>query len=235
MSITLNQNMQHKAAVFSGIALLIMTFAAFFAYGYVHSSLVIEGDAINTLENIQASQALFQLEILGWLLIIVADLIVSLGFYLFLKPFHRQYALLAGWLRLLYTVVLAIAVSHLVSANSIVQGPAIGSSLDLTAEHAMGSITAFEATWSFGLIFFGLHLVTVGWIAMKTKKIPKILSILIVITGFSYTLVHFMYNFIPQLERLVGVLELILMAPMFVGELGFGIWLLIVGRKLPVD
>ena len=70
---------------------------------------------------------------------------------------------------------------------------------------------------------------------MKTKKIPKILSILIVIAGFSYTLVHFMYNFIPQLESLIGVLELILMAPMFVGELGFGIWLLIVGRKLPVD
>ncbi|MFZ0369047.1 MAG: DUF4386 domain-containing protein [Halobacillus sp.] len=110
---TKNQNIQQKAAFFSGVALLVMTLAAFFAQGYVHSTLVVDGDAAVTLKNIQASQSLFRLEILGWLIIVIMDLIVAWGFYMFLKPFHPGFALLAGWLRLLYTAVLAIAVSHL--------------------------------------------------------------------------------------------------------------------------
>ena len=74
---TTNQNMQQKAAVVSSVALLVMTIAAFFAQGYVHSSLVVEGDATTTLKNIQASQRLFRLEVLGWLIIVIMDLVVS--------------------------------------------------------------------------------------------------------------------------------------------------------------
>jgi len=232
---TTNQNMQQKAAVFSGIALLVMTVAAIFAQGYVHSSLVVEGDAATTLKNIQASQGLFRLEVLGWLIIIIMDLIVSWGFYLFLKPFHPGYALLAGGLRFLYTVILAIAVSDLVITNSVVQNAELGTSSDTVAQQAMDSITAFEAIWSFGLIIFGLHLIADGLIAWNTTKIPKVISLLVIIAGFSYSLIHFMYHFIPQIENVTGLLELILMGPMVIGELGFGIWLLVKGRKVTVD
>ena len=226
-----NRNMQQKAAIFSGVALLVMTCVALFSQGYVHSSLVIDGDATTTLKNIRASQSLFRLEILGWLIIVITDLMVSWGFYVFLKPFHPGYALLAGWLRLLYTAILAIAVSHLVIVNQMVQEQVSGMSSDSLAQQIMGSITAFEAIWSFGLIIFGLHLIAVGFIALKTKVIPKVLSILLVLAGFSYSLIHFMYGFIPEVERFTGLLELILMAPMLIGELGFGIWLLVKGRK----
>ncbi|MCA0991907.1 DUF4386 domain-containing protein [Pseudalkalibacillus hwajinpoensis] len=232
---TTNQNMQQKAAVFSAIALLIMTFAAVFAQGYVHSSLVVEGDAATTLKNIQASQGLFRLEVLGWLIIIILDLIVSWGFYLFLKPFHAGYALLAGGLRFLYTVILAIAVSHLVITNSVVQNAELGTSSDTVAQQVMDAITAFEAIWSFGLIIFGLHLIVVGMVAWKTTRIPKVISFLVVLAGFSYSLIHFIYQFIPQLENVTGLLELILMVPMVIGELGFGIWLLVKGRKVTMD
>ncbi|MFC7322400.1 DUF4386 domain-containing protein [Halobacillus campisalis] len=227
-----NQNPQQKAAFFSGIALLVMTFAAFFAQGYVHSSLIIDGDAPTTLKNIQVSQSLFRLEILGWLIIIITDVIVSWGFYVFLKPFHPGYALLAGWLRLLYTAILAIAVSHLVNANIIVQESMLGLAPDSLILETMRSITAFEAIWSFGLIIFGLHLITVGFVAMNTKNIPKVISILVISAGFSYSLVHILYGFFPQLENITSQLELFLMVPMFIGELGFGIWLLVKGRKL---
>ncbi|MDO6658638.1 DUF4386 domain-containing protein [Anaerobacillus sp. 1_MG-2023] len=231
---TTNQNMQQKAAVFSGIALLVMIVAAVFAQGYVHSSLVVDGDAATTLRNIQASQGLFRLEVLGWLIIIIMDLIVSWGFYVFLKPFHPGYALLAGWLRFLYTAMLAIAVSHLLITNRVVQNSELGTS-SRVAQQAMDSITAFEAIWSFGLIIFGLHLIAVALVAMNTKKIPKVISILVVIAGFSYSIIHFMYNFVPQIENVIGLLELILMAPMVIGELGFGIWLLVKGRKVTMD
>jgi Domain of unknown function (DUF4386) len=232
---TTNQNMQQKAAVFSGIALLVMTVAAIFAQGYVHSSLVVEGDAATTLKNIQASQVLFRLEVLGWLIIIIMDLIVSWGFYLFLKPFHPGYALLAGWLRFLYTAILTMAVSHLVITNRVVQNTVSDKSSDTMAQQAMDAITTFEVTWSFGLIIFALHLIAVGLIIWNTTQIPKVISFLVVLAGFSYSLIHFMYQITPQIEDVIGLLELILMVPMIIGELGFGIWLLVKGRKVTVD
>ncbi|PFG14516.1 DUF4386 domain-containing protein [Bacillus sp. es.036] len=230
---TTNQNMQQKAAVLSGISLLIMAVVAAFAHGYVHSSLVVDGDATTTLKNIQASQG-FRLEVLGWLIIIIMDLVVSWGFYLFLKPFHAGYALLAGWLRFLYTAMLATAVSHLVVTNTIVQN-SVGGTSDTVAQQVMDAITTFEAMWSFGLIIFGLHLIAVGLVAWNTIKIPKVVSFLVVLAGFSYALIHFMYHFIPQLENVTELLELILMVPMVIGELGFGIWLLVKGRKVTMD
>ncbi|GGD14656.1 DUF4386 domain-containing protein [Pontibacillus salipaludis] len=232
---TLHLNMQQKAAIISGISLILMTLTAIFAQGYVHSSLVINGDAATTLKNIQASQLLFRLEILGWLIIIITDLVVSWGFYLFLKPFHTGYALFAGWLRLLYTAILSMGVSHLVIANGIVHNLELDLTADRLAQQTLGSITAFEAIWSFGLIIFGLHLVAVGFVAMSTKKIPKLISLLVVVAGFSYSLIHVMYGFIPQFDRFTGQLEFMLMAPMVIGELGFGVWLLVKGRTLTMD
>lgn len=223
-----NQQIQQKAAVYSGVSLLIMTFAAFFAQGYVQSSLVVEGGTSATFENIQSSQLLFRFEILGWLIIIVTDLIVSWGFYQFLKPFHSGFALLAGGLRLIYTAILAIAVANLILAAQAITTTS-------ARQQVINAIISFETIWSLGLIVFGVHLIAVGAVALKTAKIPKVISVLLVLAGISYSLIHFMYNFTPGIDQFTGILELALIAPMFVGELSFGIWLLVKGRKLIID
>ena len=230
----MNTTVQNKPAFIAGLSLLIMTIAAAFSYGYVHSSLIVIGDPLTTLKNIQASRPLFGLEILGWLAIIVTDLLVSWAFYVFLKPLHREYSLLAGWLRLLYTAILATAVTHLVVVSRIIRDDAtlFNGSLDTIASQVLLSIISFESIWSLGLIIFGGHLMVVGWIALRARQIPNIIGILLVASGFSYTLVHLLYGFLPQFDGVTSILETILSIPMMVGELGFGLWLLIKGRRL---
>ncbi|MFD0959267.1 DUF4386 domain-containing protein [Paenibacillus chungangensis] len=226
-----HQTIRKQSAIIAGLSLLIMSIAAAFSYGFVHSSLIISGDPMTTLDNIRGSRFLFNMETLGWLVIIITDLLVSWSFYIFLKPVHPEYSLLAGWLRLLYTAVLAIAVSHLVVANSIADSTTL-LKLDVMASQVMHSVTSFESIWSFGLILFGLHLLVIGLVAWKAKQIPRIISVLLAAAGFSYTLIHLMYSFVPQLDHVTSSLETLLSVPMFVGELGFGLWLLIKGRKL---
>ncbi|MGR3762917.1 DUF4386 domain-containing protein [Rossellomorea sp. NS-SX7] len=231
MKTTINQNRRQKAAILSGAALLIMTISAFFSYGYVHGSIA-SGDGITTLKNIQLSGSLFELGIIGWIVIILMDLLVSWGFYVYLKPIHQGYAIAAGWLRLLYTVMLATAVSHLVMANNTAGEASFNGSVDITASKVMASFASFESIWSAALIIFGLHLMAVGFAAWKSKHIPKIISSLVMAAGVSYILVHLMYRALPQFEGVTMLLETILMAPMLIGELGFGIWLLVKGRKV---
>ncbi|WP_168120795.1 DUF4386 domain-containing protein [Paenibacillus sp. HB172176] len=228
-----NQSIQNKPAVIAGLSLLIMTIAAAFSYGYAHSSLIVSGEPATTFHNLQASRLLFDMEIVGWVVIILTDIFVSWSFYILLKPVHRQYSLLAGWLRLLYTAVLATAVSHLVIASRIVRdGTSLfNDSLNDRASQTLLSVTAFESIWSFGLILFGVHLIVTGLLALMARQIPTFIGILLMAAGFSYALIHVLYSFMPQLDGVTSVLETILGIPMFIGELSFGIWLLLKGRK----
>ncbi len=229
-------NQLRKSAVIAGVSLLIMTIAAFFSYGYVHSSLIIGGNSVATLNKIQGSTGLFNAEILGWLIILITDILVSWAFYIYLKPIHQGYSLLAAWLRLIYTAVLAIAVSNLIQVNSLVNhsGELFSRSINTLASQVMLSVITFESVWSLGLIVFGLHLLVVGLVVLKTRTIPKPIGIMLFMAGVSYMLIHLLHGFFPMLENMTSTLEMILSIPMIVGELGFGIWLLIKGGKTPV-
>jgi hypothetical protein len=220
-------NNQKSAAMVAGISLLVMTLAAFFSYGYVHSSLITESSPIMTIENIKESSLLFNLEIVGWVVIIITDLLVSWALYAFLKPTHKKLAQIAGLARIIYTGVLALAVSNLINASLMAKSTVSPQS----ASQTMSSIASFEATWSFGLIIFGLHLLLVGIVALKATHIPRLFSYLLMAAGISYSVVHLMNGFFPELESIKSMLEMVLSVPMFVGEIGFGIWLLLKGRK----
>jgi hypothetical protein len=45
-----------------------MSLAAFSSYGFVHGSLVVQGDASATFHNIKSSNMLFKAEIFGWVI-----------------------------------------------------------------------------------------------------------------------------------------------------------------------
>ncbi|RDY69067.1 DUF4386 domain-containing protein [Halobacillus trueperi] len=220
-----SEDFQRKPAIIAGMSLLLMTLAAFFSYGYAHSSLVVYEDAAKTHDLLQSSLSLFHLEIVGWVVIIITDLIVSWAFYKVLKPIHSSYALLAGVLRLFYTIILTTAVFRLWMVSQVIQSDSGA------APQVMANILSFEKIWSMGLIVFGVHLIMVGFLALKADFIPKWISILLMIAGVSYLLIHSMYNGLPQYETLTTTIETVLSLPMMIGELGFGIWLLVKGIK----
>lgn len=95
----------------------------------------------------------------------------------------------------------------------------------------ISKIDNFENIWIFGLIVFGIHLILVGIISLKTKTIPKIIAIMVLIAGISYTVVNGLLSAGSNFTTLGTTLENVLMVPMTIGELGYGIWLLVKGRK----
>ena len=70
-----------------------MALAAFFAYGFVHGSLVVQGDASATFHNIKSSNMLFKAEIFSWVIILITDIVVAWAFYIFLKPINKSLTL----------------------------------------------------------------------------------------------------------------------------------------------
>ncbi|WP_379143956.1 DUF4386 domain-containing protein [Paenibacillus sp. sgz500992] len=224
-----------KTALTAGISLIIMAIAAYFSYGYVHGSLVIQGDASATLNNLRSSNMLFRAEIFGWLLILICDIVVAWAFYLILKPIDKKLSLLGAWFRLIYSAILGIAILSLLLVMLLSSG-ADYLSLFTTGQlqgYVMLFLEAFELIWSAGLIIFGGHLMIVGYVAFRSDTIPKVIGILLLIAAAGYIIIHFCNSFLPQYDEFITILEFVFNVPMIVGELGFGIWLMIKGGKFP--
>lgn len=226
-------NSMRLPAIVSGIALIIMTLAAFFAYGFAHSQLFVLNDALLTYSNLKNAQGLFVSEIIGWGIIIITDVIVAIGFYMFLKSTNARQSALAAFFRIAYAIFLTLGVVSLILAFlSLKTSPEASAQNVLdTANLVYARLQNFENLWSLGLVVFGFHLIFVGWLALKSISVPKLIGFLVLIAGISYVLVHSLHSFIPQADTFTNKLEALLSLPMMIGELSFGGWLLIKGGK----
>ena len=234
MGSILNQSMQQRtAALAAGLSMIIMALAAFFSYGYAHGSLVNFEDADATLNRLMPSSILFKAEILGWLIIMICDIIVAWAFYIFLKPYHHHLSLLGAWFRLIYAAILGVAILNLITVM-ILTGQ---STLPILLEtpqlqvQVMVALATFESTWSFGLIIFGGHLLITGLVAYRADTIPRWISILLLIAALGYLFTHLLPIGYTQENKTLEMVTMILTVPMTVGELGFGLWLLFRGGK----
>lgn len=229
------QSYQRKSALIAGISLIIMTLAAFFSYGFVHGNLVVQGDASATFNNIKSSNMLFKAEIFGWVIILITDIVVAWAFYIFLKPINQSLSLLGAWLRLTYATILGIAILNLIFVLLLSKSTDYLSLFksDQLQAHMMLFLEAFEFIWSTGLIIFGGHLLIVGYLAFKSDKIPKVISILLLLAAIGYIVINLFSTILSQYDTAISILKIVFSVPMIVGELGFGIWLLFRGGKVP--
>lgn len=207
-----------------------MAAVAGFSYGFVHSNLVVLGDISTTYDNIASSIMLFKAEIVGWIVILILDVIVAWSFYIFLKPIDQELALLASWLRLTYAAILGIAILNLIYVLLLSNNASV---TDPLQENVTFYLEAFEMIWSVGLIVFGVHLLIVGWITFHSNSIPKIISILLVLAAIGYIGIHLCKTFLIE-QNIITTIELIFNIPMIAGELGFGLWLLFKGGRVSI-
>lgn len=218
-------------SLIAGISLLIMAVAAGFSYGYVHNTLIHMDDPIATLFNLTNSAGLFKMELAGWLMIFLTDVLVAWALYIFLKEANKNLALLMAWLRLAYTVFLGVAIANLINVLNLVETK-YSMNQEILIQLIMNHLNSFESLWSNGLIVFGFHLLLLGFLTYISGFVPKFWSILLSVAGISYIFIHgskfVNLNYANQLDTI----EMILGIPMSLAEIGLAIWLLIRGGKL---
>lgn len=214
-----------KSAILSGISLIVMALAAGYGYGYIFDQLIDMSNPEATLNSLQNNKTFYGSGIGAWLLILLTDLIVAWGLYRFYKPVNEQVSLLTGLLRGIYSVILAIAIYQLVVVWNML-GISNPSATELV--HQVGR---FESIWNFGLIVFGIHLIGIGWLSIKSAVVPKWLAVLLLFAGVCYTLLSGAKAMFPEASSAISMAELILGAPMAIAELGLAIWLIWKGGK----
>ena len=216
------------ASLVAGIGLLAMAAIAVFTNFIVFEGLVTPGDAATTAADVMASETMFRLGIAGWVAIAALDVLVAWALFRIFAPVEEGVSRLAAWLRLAYSAVLLIASAQLSGALRLLDsGPQLaGFTTEQLQAQALLRTAAFTDMWDAGLVLFGLHLVTLGWVAYRSGYAPRLLGFLLGIAGVGYV--------IDSVTAVLGE-PTNLSAITFIGEFLLAIWLLMRGRHVLVD
>ena len=224
-----NQNSisQRQFALIAGISLLVMTVAALETAGLVQGKLFVSEDPTATMNNIAQHSGLFRLGLFGWFVILLADIIVAWALYGLFKGTDKALSLLSGWLRLSYAAILAIAIACLMIVMAMIDKGVSNAGI-------IGSLlSSFDLIWTFALILFGVHLLVLGILALRSDM-HNFYGIILIIAAVSYMLVHSAYLLFPQYDKVIDVVNNILSIPMM-AEVVLAFYLVIKGGKMPVE
>lgn len=219
-----------NVARMAGLLYLILFIAGIFAEGYVREYLiVVPGDAAATASNIVASEGLFRLGIAGDLIMILCDVALGVLFYLLLRPVSNTLALMAAFFRLAQAATLGLNLLNLFLALQLAKGADYLAQLatEQLQVLALFFLNAHDIGYDIGLIFFGVYLLLLGYLMVKSSYFPRILGVMLLIAGVVYLIDSSSFLF-PNYAALTGQL---MVAPTVIAELSLTLWLLIKGIK----
>ncbi len=211
-----------RIAFMTGFSLVLMAVIAGMTMGLVFNDLFTTD--VNELKiALNGIESTYYWGILGWILILVLDLLVSWGVYRLYREKNKSKAVLTGTLRLVYSVILGIAIFQLVKVSSLLAHS------DDNLQLIFDALQNFFAIWHFGLIVFGLHLLFLAKLVCEKKVVLRIISLFLILAGLGYILSNTADLWIENYEEIRMNVELVFILPMIFGELGWGLWLMIKG------
>lgn len=222
-------NSLKKTARGAGVLYIIMDVFMIFSGMVVDPKIYVPGDAVATAKNILASEWLFRLGFVSWIVGYVVFLFLVLALYNLFESVNK------GQARLMVILVVAVVpISILNMLNQYALILLLNGSGHLSAFNPAQLQTLsmlFFDMYQHGImvaeLFWGLWLIPLGILVYKSGFAPKILGVLLIIGCFGH-LLSFLSTFLfPDYNTiLIPVLEIVM-----IGELPIFLWLLIKGVK----
>lgn len=218
----------------AGLVYLMVAVAAGVA-GYARSTIVVSADAAATAANIRASETLFRVSIVADLLQTTFFLLTAIALYALLRHVHRLAPIAMVTFVAVSVAMQALSLVLHVAALSIATDAGFTTAFGQAGSDALAMLFTGLQHDGFVLsqMFFGLWLLPLGYLVVKSGYFPKVLGYLLVLACVGYVVDLFAYFLVPDLEpaflpisAIAGVL----------GEVTFIAWLLAKGvRTPPVD
>jgi hypothetical protein len=187
--------------------------------------LVTYGDAAATARDITASDGLFRLGVASLYLVVFLDVVAAWALMRVFTPVHAELSRLDAWLRLAYSAVFMVAISHLAGIPALLTSDAGGFTGTQLQAEALAQAETFHDVWFAGLILFGAHLMAAGYLAYRSGYVPRLIGVLLVVAGAGYVVDSFVDVFVDDVAFAVS-------SATFLGEFLLGLWLLFRGRRI---
>jgi hypothetical protein len=192
----------------------------------------VTGDAAQTAANILESEGLFRMGMVSFLVIFVVDVIVAWALYVLFKRVNEDVSLVTAWFRIVYTVFLGVAVIFFYQALQLLSGSEFLNVFDAGQLEAQALLAAdtFNSTWLVGLLVFGVHLILLGWLVVKSTA-PRLLGYVLIVAGLAYVADTLAHTVLANYVDYENVFLAIVAVPSVIAEGWMGLWLLVKGGK----
>lgn len=206
----------------AGALYLFANILAPFTLLYLPSRFIVRGDPAATASHIMGSESLFRFGIVGNLFTFTANIFLALALFQLLKVVSRNIAfvmlilLLVGVPIAMLNELTQLAVLQLLSGAGFLKAYTVDQlqvlAYLLLRLHDQGLLIAH--------IFFGLWLLPMGYLVFKSRFIPRVVGLLLVIAGAGYVVQSFgiFLGYSVNIIMFTGL-----------GEAVFLLWLLIRG------
>ncbi|MCA0307128.1 MAG: DUF4386 domain-containing protein [Actinobacteria bacterium] len=217
-----------RTARTTGLLYLGLAITGLVGFMLVRNQLFVPASPDATLANLVQQEFLARLGVLVEMGIVLTQALVALWFFRLFSSVDR---FAAG----------AIAAFGLVNAVAILGSAAVlGAALDVSQDPSLSAGGAMASTaqllyvvsghlWSVGGIFFGLWLVPMGWLALRSGWMPAALGWILMIGGVGYVANAMLGSLLPDVGPVLDLLTL----PATVGELWMVGYLCIKGVRRP--
>ena len=202
-----------RSAVVSGLSLMLMAILAGLANFTVVEKIasgLAAGDSGTILASMAVSGRWAVPALAG---VAVLDVIVAWSLFVMFRPDQPALSLLTAWFRLVYTVVFIVSIVYLYSAFRLAGTDSVS---------AVRTFALFDSIWMTGLLFFGIHLVLLGVMAVRSSRIHWIFGVLLLAAGIGYGADTVIELAVPEADPSIGLYT-------FIGEMVFMVWLLVRG------
>lgn len=222
-----------RAALIAGIGYVVLFALAIFANFFVREGLVVGGDPAATAANIGQNEGLFRLGLASFLVIFLVDVVVAWALYILFRDANRDLSLVAAWFRLVYTVFLGVAAIFFFQALQYLSRAEFLAAFD-TAQlntQALVALDTFNSTWLIGLAAFGIHLMLLGYLVMRSGYAPRLLGYVLIAAGTAYVADTLAHTLLSNYNDYATLFLAIVAVPSILAEGWFGLWLLLKGGK----
>lgn len=226
-----------QAALIGGVAYLVIFILAIFANFFAIEGLVVPGDAATTTANITESEGLLRAGLVSFIVVFVLDVVIAWGLYVVFRQINWDWSLLQAWLRIVGATLLGASLIFLFLVLQLVGGGDYAAAFDTSQLNAqvMTYLGAFDFLWLIGLFCFGVHLIVVGYLILRSGYIPKLLGYLLMLAGAAYSIDTMAHAVLANYSDYEDIFLILVAVSSIVAELWLALWLLIKRGQEPIN
>lgn len=211
-----------------GLLYLIVIAAGVFTEALVINALAVRGDAAATVRNIAASQSLYRAGFVANLVDYSVYVAVTLLLFELLAPVNRRLSAAAAAFSLVGSAIVVAASVFYMTPLLLLSDQASTAGLGEAQINAVVAL-AFKLR-AFGyvvsLVFFGVHMILIGVLVVRSGFLPRILGMLQALGGLGYLASSLVTILWPDVARHFSAYALLLSVG---AELALALWLLLIG------
>lgn len=215
----------------AGALYLIVVLTGIFTLAYVPARVPLSGDAASVLDAVRTHEPLFRLGLAAFLAMQVSFLLLPLALFPRLRPVSPLAATAMVALVAVSVPVALVSLSARLDLLALVVDPLYARvlSADQLQTEALIAVGRYYNGLSITRLFWGAWLLPLGYLMLRSRLLPRVLAVLLLLGGLGYIVDVFGSLLVPGYAD--SALPRWVTRPAALGEIGTCLWLLVAGLR----